>query len=108
MTIEEAEEFLNACEREELRDHAFGDVEIYWMKDGDEAARGHFGSTDFSVSIYPMESSFKGAEAQRLRNCGTLKKVERNDETGPDEYKEGQTMKGLSLGDVLMEMTRKT
>jgi hypothetical protein len=47
---------------------------------------------------------FRGKDAAEVRNCGKLQ-VERNDETGPDEYIEGQTMPGLTLEGVRQELT---
>lgn len=112
MNIDEAKVLLNACEREELRDHAFGDAEVYWMKgEGDdrkEVAFGYFGggsTTGITIKGEDDEVSFEGADARALRNCGTTGHVERNDETGPDTFNEGNVMPGLSKGDVFHELT---
>jgi hypothetical protein len=48
---------------------------------------------------------FKNADARELRHCGTEGQVERNDETGPEDYQEGVTMPGLTLEGVLKEIT---
>lgn len=122
-TIEQAQKFLNLTERDELQDHAFGDAEVYWygMFQGQriEIACGFFGGGHDGVSIYnprtvinndgetPYETvgDFKGDEARRLRTCGKVGRIDRNDETGPDRYTEGDTMPGLSKGDVFHELT---
>lgn len=104
MNFQEAKELLSSCERSELRDHAFGDSEIFWSKDGKEVGGGYFGGKEASVWI-DDQASFDGEEARTLRECGTLTNVERNDETGPDDYTEGDVMPGLSKGDVFHELT---
>jgi hypothetical protein len=53
----------------------------------------------------PPIGSFKGNEARRLRECGIEGKIERNDETGPDEFVVGQVMPGLTKAGVLEEIT---
>ena len=109
-SLEEAKAFLNTCTREELRDHAFGDTEVGWMINGREVASGYFGSTSKIISIISETGKSvwccKGTDAQELRNTGTLGKVERNDETGPDQYQEGYTMPGLTLEGVRAELTK--
>lgn len=111
-SFEEAKAFLDTCTREELRDHAFGDMEIGWYLNGQEVASGYFGSTQ-SISIFaapdqPTMWSCDGREASELRRAGKLGKVERNDSTGPDTYQEGEVMPGLTLEGVRKELeTRK-
>lgn len=122
LTIDQARTLLNAAERSELRDHAFGDVEIYWfaMFQGKkiEVAVGYFGSGQHDgVTLYnPRKivaediqyeevASFDGKESRELRNCGALAGIDRNDSTGPDEFAVGQIMPGLSKGDVFHELT---
>jgi hypothetical protein len=122
LSIEQAKNLLNAAERSELRDHAFGDVEVYWSAKFQgqiiEIASGYFGSgVHDGVTLYDPRTmlagdiqheavaSFTGKESRELRNCGTVGAVERNDSTGPDEFVTGQVMPGLSKGDVFHELT---
>lgn len=109
MNFEEVQELLNKCTRNELRDHAFGDVEIGWTLDGAEVAVGYFGGGVNLVIVdyvgFEDLLNFDGDLANELRKCGTLGQVERNDETGPDEYQEGVTMPGLTQEGVLNEIT---
>lgn len=102
MELSQAKRLLEECQREELRDHAFGDAEVYWMRHGKEVAFGYFGR-DASVSGDGW--SFGGDEAWQLRKCGKLGAVERNDETGPDTYSEGACMPSLTLEGVREELT---
>lgn len=104
MDISEAKALLDTCIREELRDHAFGDVEMFWNKDGVPIASGYFGGVYADVCIN-HKSSFKNDEARELRNCGTEGHIERNDETGPTEFVEGQIMPGLTKEGVRQELT---
>lgn len=107
MDIEEAKNLLNGAVRHELRDHAFGDAELFWELDGEEVGSGYFGSGHASVTISTEEyHNFEGDDARELRKCGTLGDVERNDETGPNTYSEGTTMPGLTLEGVREELTR--
>jgi hypothetical protein len=103
MTLQEAVELLSSCVRHELRDHAFGDSEVYWRKDGQNVATGYFGGDSSSVCI--GQEVFKGADALKLLECGQVGQVERNDETGPDEYKQGVIMPALTLEGVRKELT---
>lgn len=108
MNLEEAKTLLGGATRHELRDHAFGDTEVYWVKGGKEIACGYFGGGQDSVSIFkPAEdaASFDGEEARALRECGTLGEIGRNDETGPNEFIEGQTVPALTLEGVREELT---
>ena len=96
MNVKEAKELLDICERSELRDHAFGDREIFWEFDGVDVAGGYFGSGGKSVLIYdyavskgnqyaPIQiASFEDDEAYELVNCGKLAKIDRNDMQGDD------------------------
>lgn len=96
---------LSTATREELRDHAFGDCEVYWRVDGHEVGYGYFGGDHCSVTVNPNEPvTFKGADAQQLRHIGKLGLVERNDSTGPDDYREGDCMPGLTLEGVRREL----
>lgn len=105
MTLEEAKKLLDECVREELRDHAFGDSEVTWMRGGEEVANGYYGSTAAVGGSIPHPWEFKGHEAQELRECGRLGAVERNDSTGDDVYREGECRYGLTLAGVLAELT---
>lgn len=104
MTIEEAKALLAECTREELRDHAFGDAEVYWSREGEEedVAVGYFGNESREVVF--EAARFNGPGADELRYCGKRGRVERNDTTGPDEYREGVTMSGLTLEGVRKEL----
>jgi hypothetical protein len=102
MTLQEAVASLEGSVRIELRDHAFGDTEVMWMKDGAEAGHGYYSAGIAECTI--GDTMFRGKDAAEVRNCGKLQ-VERNDETGPDEYIEGQTMPGLTLEGVRQELT---
>jgi hypothetical protein len=106
ISIEQAEEILNSATRLELRDHAFGDAEVTWMRDDVEVAGGYFGSTA-QVWLSPSLAAnvvFNDADAYRLRKCGHDEVIDRNDSTGPDIYAEGTTMPGLTLEGVRREL----
>jgi hypothetical protein len=112
MTFEEAEQILSETTRSELRDHAFGDREVFWTKDGVEIAGGYFGGRTADVWIGKgvegwegPTGDFEGLEARKLSQLGTLGVVDRNDETGPEEYSEGTTMPGLMIEGVRKELT---
>lgn len=105
MNFETAKTLLSECDRHELRDHAFGDVEVMWMKDGQKVAEGYFSHTRADVVINGV--SFEGADAIDLSKCGTIGNIERNDETGPDEFVLGQTMPGLTREGVNKELQRR-
>lgn len=121
LTFEQAKHLLSLAEREELRDHAFGDAEVYWFAPFQgrrvEVACGFFGGGHNGVSLYNLRKmaldepeyetvgDFKDEDARELRKCGKLGRVDRNDETGPDDYTEGDVMPGLSKGDVFHELT---
>lgn len=66
-------------------------------------ASGYFGGRTEEVAI--GKSVFNGADARALRECGTRGLVERNDSTGPDDYREGECMPGLTPEGVLDEIT---
>lgn len=107
MNLDEAKELLSKCTRDELRDHAFGDSEVSWVSDEFEVASGYFGGGTATVGVYEGENTttFSGDEARELRKLGSEDNIERNDATGPDEYKEGITLPGLTLEGVLKEIT---
>lgn len=107
MDLETAKLILSDCVRSELRDHAFGDMEVFWYKGQNSIAEGYFGGGHASVSLGPTAAfNFKGEDAHVLKECGTLTHVERNDETGPDKFELGATMPGLTKEAVRKEITR--
>lgn len=116
MNLQEAKDILSTCERQESRDHAFGDVEVYWIRENqemqqdEEVATGYFGGGSASVSVAlpgttDQFAHFEGLEAKELRAYGVVGHISRNDETGPDVFVEGYTAPGLSLADVRKELT---
>lgn len=105
MTLDEAKVLLSGCIRDELRDHAFGDAEVYWSKSGDEVAHGYFSGKNADVYFVNERDSFKDDEARQLRNCGHSGRFSRNDETGPDIFSEGKIMPGLTKEGVFREIT---
>lgn len=106
LPLEQAKELLEQCTRNELQDHAFGDSEVFWDKDGIEVADGYFGGgRDPVVGIHNPDATFTGKDALALRNCGERGQVERNDSTGPDRYQEGSCLPGLTLEGVRRELT---
>lgn len=104
MELETAKILLNQCVREELQDHAFGDVEVFWFKDGQQIAGGYFGDGYSEVWLTP-QTKFGGAEAKALKGCGATGHVERNDTTGPDKFVSGHIESGLTKEAVLKEIT---
>lgn len=80
MTLQEAEALLNTLRRYELKDHAFGVVMVSWhSEDGKMVAEGDFRGSDRSVFFHDDRIRFRGNEAQKLRFCGLVGKIERND-----------------------------
>lgn len=80
MNYQDAVQTLSACNRAELRDHAFGDREISWWRGDTLVAEGYDG-----VSAYVVCSDgtkFENDEAYKLFKLGTLKTVTRNDAQG--------------------------
>jgi hypothetical protein len=109
MDLSDARQRLTGTVRHELRDHAFGDREVTWVRGDKVIASGYFGAGMVSVSIVdhitqqPL-ASFSDDDARSLLDCGELK-VERNDETGPDTFQEGEIMPDLTKEGVLKEIT---
>lgn len=103
MEIDEAKALLRECTRSENRDHAFGDVEVFWTKNGVQVAEGYFGGTTQQVMFGDV--TIQGTTARELRYCGIEGHIDRNDETGPEEYSEGSIMPGLTLEGVRSELT---
>lgn len=109
-SFEEAKAFLDTCKRWELKDHAFGDMEVGWHLNEVEVASGYFGGRLNGISIFNPTThdevwNCDGPAANNLRYAGTLSSSERNDSTGPDQYQEGRTMPGLTLEGVRNELT---
>ncbi len=77
---------LSECRRDELRDHAFGDAEITWLRGGEVIATGYYGASGPSVSSETdgERFDFDGDLARPLLKLGTLGMVERNDSQGDD------------------------
>lgn len=107
MDLEYAKTLLRGCVRSELQDHAFGDAEVSWDYNGTPLADGYFSATIQSVTVRVPDdvSVFKGEEALELRKLGEEGAIGRNDETGPDEYAEGQIMPSLTKNAVFEELT---
>jgi len=111
LNFNNARAFLNRCTRDELRDHAFGDAEIAFYLDGVEVAGGFIGSSSPTHSVWATEDSghefesFTQEQVRELLKCGIRGTVERNDETGPDTFREGVCMPGLTLEGVRKELT---
>ena len=119
---------LSVATRAELRDHAFGDREVFWDLDGpprthpeyceclglhcaeDVAAEalsvagGYFGSSSASIWMKGSYLGWNGEVARDLAKLGGSVVVERNDSTGPDSYAEGVTMPALTLEGVAAEI----
>ena len=103
ITFEEAKELLNNSYTCHVRDHAFGDSELYWEdEEGNDVASGYSGAN--TTEVYIKETRFEGKEAEALENLGKFRSVSRNDSTGPDEYVKGQTMPGLTAEGVRQEL----
>jgi hypothetical protein len=103
MDFETAKTFLNNSVRSELRDHAFGDVEMFWSRGKEEVGTGYFGGG--TSEVYVQGTTFTGQEAHDLRKCGVEGEIHRNDETGPDLFVEGFVEPGLTKEGVFRELT---
>lgn len=108
MDVNMAKQILNTCIKHELRDHAFGDVEVEWYDGEVNVGNGYFSSLHSEVSVTDhatgVTGDFKGYEAHELRKCFASDRAERNDSTGPDEFKLGKTMPGLTKEGVRKEL----
>lgn len=102
--LDQVKMMLDDCVREELRDHAFGDVEVYWRLNDEDVASGYFGID--AREVYVNGIKFTGDDADALRTCGKRGRIERNDSTGPADYQEGETQSGLTAEGVLDELRR--
>jgi hypothetical protein len=111
MDLNEAIKILSEAKRYELRDNSFGDREVSWTKNTRLVATGYFGDKTQTVSLIdhitqqPL-ATFEGEIAKSLVVLGTDVTIERNDETGPDEFVEGHIEPGLTKEAVLEEITR--
>lgn len=85
ISFEEASKLLSQCTRNELRDHAFGDREVYFTLNDEEVAEGYLGGGMASVSIKGKGTEFTDGEARQLLALGTLGQVERNDSMDDDD-----------------------
>lgn len=107
MNLDEAKEILKGTDRNELRDHSFGDCEVTWTKGDVTVADGYFSRSKANVSVCYGDNrwfNFVGDDAHALRGEGH-ELIFRNDETGPNDYVEGRVAPGLSLEDVHRELT---
>lgn len=107
MTFEEAKQLLSGCIRSELRDHAFGDREVSFTRNEIHVAEGYSGGGVADITIFTDSDDsvvFSGKDAEELLQCGIKGEVERNDSTGPDEYKEGVCMHDLTSEGVASEL----
>jgi len=86
MTYDLASTILSESIRDELRDHAFGDKEIYWRDNhGHPVATGYSGYSGDEVGMCGFDIIFTEEEARKLVGLGTLGEVERNDSGGDEE-----------------------
>lgn len=95
MTLDEAKAYLSTLVRDEMRDHTFGDAEVYWQagREDDEStvAEGYFSLDSDVVTIFanqehcPDGAEFNGAAARELRAYGLDVRIRRNDGGGFDD-----------------------
>jgi len=105
MDLSDARQRLERTIRHELRDHAFGDREVTWVRGDMTVATGYFGDGNDSVSFDGVIGGiFHGEDARALLECGELY-AHRNDTTGPEEYEDGKIMPGLTKHNVFEELT---
>ena len=118
MNIQRAIEVLSRSTRQELRDHAFGDVEIYWVdynipgehEGGTEVGFAYIGGPGKNLihvtdPVNGDKTDFGENDFRALRNLGSSVRIDRNDETGPDRFEEGRCMPALTLEGVRAELT---
>lgn len=93
MKIDDARTLLKMCHRHELRDHAFGDRQVFWTAgpntDDPLVAEGYFGGGSAEIWIHEdwgENGAFTGDYAKRLSACGETGVIGRKDVTGPDFY----------------------
>ena len=83
ITFENAVKLLSGCTRSELRDHAFGDKEIYFDNaEGIQIAEGYSGYGVCDIHFNEYTHDFELSQVRYLLTLGTLGKVERNDSMG--------------------------
>lgn len=110
LTFEEAKTLLSKCKKESLKDAAFGDMEVTWINPslseddpGYIVANGYFSGTSDSIDI--GKQTFTDKEAYELLGCCLSEESTRNDSTGPEEFRLGVTMPGLTREGVYKELT---
>jgi hypothetical protein len=87
MNLEIATQMLRDSIRDELRDYAFGDKEIYWRDQyGHPVATGYDGSSSCSVTMEGFDITFSEEESRDLIRLGKLGEVERNDSMDDEDY----------------------
>lgn len=88
MSLTEATQFLGECQRDMLKDDAFGDAEVFWRQGGKTVANGYFGKTN-TIGIKETEqfapTCFEGADAEKLENVGQQGKYWQNDAGDPND-----------------------
>jgi hypothetical protein len=115
ITLADALALLNLCTRSELRDHAFGDREVAWTDDdGNEVGfYCNSGKSPHMVYVDTFDSEGNTVESaefpatSQVMSAGNSVIIERNDSTGPDQYRDGACMPGLTLAGVREEICKK-
>lgn len=82
-TFEEAKALLASAHRDTLSDHAFGDAEVGWVREGREVAVGYFGRQSYVTVLGDSshsDTSFTDDEACQLRQMCKTSEYNRNDE----------------------------
>ena len=76
--LDQAIKELSNSVRDELIDHAFGDREITWTRNGVEIASGYSGSEGTLVTFTAVDEgkTFQGREALALTHIGTPGNIE--------------------------------
>ncbi len=113
ISLADAISLLNSCTRGELRDHAFGDREVSWTDDAGNIVGFYCNSGRWPHPVYVTRFDEAGEETEtvefaatsQIMNTGNVVLIERNDSTGPDEYRDGACMPGLTLEGVRRELT---
>lgn len=89
MPFEYAKTFLAASTRDALVDHAFGDSEVFWLREGREVASGYMGRSSKSVSVNETKhfaaTKFQDKEAEELDALGQRGHIDHNDAGDPRE-----------------------
>ena len=88
--------------REESRDHAFGDCEVYIMLGENEVGVGYFGGGFKDLAVFGFD--FPDDMTYDIREKIPVGSIGRNDSTGPDKFVLGQTMPGLTREAVRQEL----